>query len=306
MEIKRTEKAFQISETQNSETNSASSKKVSTLSTPDSFENGNSNQPMFAAPQPENPLSKASESLEKQFNATRVEQSMIGTSSPQPISRANDKQAEFTKAHTEFKAEVDARAQEQLTQGLDRALDELRNGQSSSLSSILGNDYVPFIPDFLTHDTPGRNTPTEKPKPEPVMKFEIDEKQKFFNDLLESNRLKPTSSVQDERIKNVKDHNNVQDFYPSVEPTSRVNDKQAEFTEAKAGFEKTIEKERRNEEVMEAVTNLIADPFQALNDWLSGIDPFKEEESIPTAESNRKQKELTDLLAANREALKNS
>src|SRR5574339_976888 len=99
MEIKRTEKAFQISETQNSETSSASSKKVSTFSTSDSFENAGSNQSMFAAPQPESPLSKASESLEKQFDAIRIGQSMIGTSSAQPVSRANDKQADFTKAH---------------------------------------------------------------------------------------------------------------------------------------------------------------------------------------------------------------
>lgn len=293
MEIKRTEKAFQISEAQNSETNSASSKKVSTLSTSDSFENGNSNQSMFAAPQPESPLSKASEELEKQFNATRIGQSMIGTSSAQPISRANDKQAEFTKARADFKEEVNARFQQMAEDAL--------NGLGSNYSSILGGDYTAVTPDLPSHDHP--SSVTEEPsKPKPVLTVEINQKQKFFNDLLESNRLKPTSSVQDERIKNVKDHNNGQDFYPSTEPTSRANDKQAEFTEVKAEFDKTVEEERAKKQLV----NLINNPPNGLDDLFNGIDLFKEEESIPVSESNRKEKQLTDLLAANREALKNS
>ncbi len=301
MEIKRTEKAIQISETQNSETNSASSKKVSTLSASDSFENASSNQPMFAAPQPESPLSKASESLEKQFDAARLGQSLIGNSSPQTVSRANDKQAEFTKAHSEFQETVKARRQEALDQAFDKALDDLRNGDSS----LLGGEFYPVdIPSFDVprSDTNTENSKPENSKPKPVFDFEVNQKEKFFNDLLESNRTKPTSSVQDERIKNVKDHNNVPSFYPSVEPTSRANDKQADFTKAKAEFDKTVEEERAKQQLIDLINN----PPNPLEDLVNGIDLFKEEESIPTAESNRKQKQLTDLLAANREALKNS
>jgi hypothetical protein len=330
MEIKRTEKAFQISETQNSETNSVSSKKVSTLSTSDSFENANSNQRMFAAPQPESPLSKTSESLERQFNATRIGQSMIGTSSPQPVSRAaNDKQAELTKAHTEFKERANAPAQDPLSGIAEHFLDGVSGG-----SDILGGGFTPVTPDFL-FDQPGRETTTENPpKPEPTLATEINQKQKFFNDLLESNRMRPTSSerdeksrnvkdhnnvqtfyppteptssVTDERIRNVNNHNNVQSFYPSIEPTSRANDKQAEFTVAKESFDKTLEEKKQEQDahnLIESVTDLINDPYNSLEDKLAGIDPFKEKESTPIAESNHKQKQLTDLLASTREALK--
>ncbi len=326
MEIKRTGKASQISETENNETNSASSKNVSIFSTPDSFEYGNSNRSMFEAPQPQSPLSKVSESLEKQLNTTRIEQSMIGTSSLQPVSRANDKQAEFTKARTEFQEAVDARAQEQLTGMADHILDGISDG-----SNVLGGDgMVPITPDLLKFDPFGTQTTTENPpRPEPTLANEINQKQKFFNELLESNRTKPTSSVQDERIKNVKDHNNVQafhpsieptsslneervrnvkdhnnvqTFFPSIEPTSRANDKQADFTEAKAEFDKTVEEERAKQQIKDFVNN----QPNPLDDLLNGIDLFKEEASTPTAESNRKQKELTDLLASNRVALKNS
>ncbi|HEY7160461.1 MAG TPA: hypothetical protein VH815_04345 [Acidobacteriota bacterium] len=290
MEIKRTEKAFQISETQNSETNSASSKKVSTFSTSDSFENAGANQSMFAAPQPQSPLNKALESLEKQFDAIRFGQSMISTASPQTASRANDKQAEFTKAHIEFKEEEDARIQEQMHQAAENAF--------GNQSTVLGDSFTPIWPDFLDNDTPATNTPTEKPKPEPIMKFETNQKQKYFNDLLESNRLKPTSSVEDERTKNVKDHNNVPSFYPPTEPTSRANDRQAEFTEAKAEFEKSSNQTEGSELAID------------LDDYThSGFDdPVIDLGSLPNhtatiSESNRKQKELSDLFTSNKETL---
>lgn len=297
MEIKRTEKAFQITGT--SETETTGTRNASTFSTSDSFGNANANQSMFSAPQPESPLTKVSESLEKQFDAAHLGQSLIGNSSPQPVSRANDKQAEFTKAHSEFQETVKARREEALHRAFENALDDLRNGNSS----ILGGEFYPVdIPslDVPRSDTNTEHSNPENSKPKPVFDFEVNQKQKFFNELLESNRLKPTSSVQDERIKNVKDHNNVPSFYPSVDPTSRANDKQADFTEAKAEFDETVEKRRRMAEIVDLYNNRNS----GLEDFVNSVDLFPEEKSIPIAESNRKQKLFTDLLASNRDDLK--
>jgi hypothetical protein len=315
MEIKRTEKAAQITGTSNSET--TSTRKASTFGASDSFETANSNQSMFSAPQPESPLDKASETLEKQFNATRIGQSLIGTSSPQPVSRANDKQAEFTKASIEFKEASNPPAEDPF----GGAIDDLLNGGPDG-SDILGGGFTPVTPDFLKTGHPSRET---KPsKPEPTLATETSQKQKFFNELLESNRMRPTSSerdekirnvkdhsnlfpsaeptssLQDEQIRNVKNHNNVPDFYPSVDPTSRVNDRQAEFTEAKAEFQELVKKR----EAIAEFVNFANNGNSGLDDLLNSVDIIPEKE-IQTAESNRKQKELTDLLASTREALEN-
>lgn len=254
MEIRRTEKAFQISETQNSETNNASSKNVTTFSTSDSFEN--------AGPK-----------------------------------RANDKQAEFTKAHTEFQETVKARQEDALNRAAENALDGLRNGNSS----ILGGEFSPVNVPFLDTYSGYTNTDNSKPensKPKPVFNFEVNQKQKFFNDLLESNRLRPTSSVEDERIKNVKDHNNVPTFFPPTGPTSRANDRQAEFTEAKAKFERTS----KNKELASDLGIDIGDFIHSgLDDLAEDLASLANQKSVTVSETNRKQKELSDLFASNRE-----
>lgn len=299
MEIKRTEKAFQITGIPDSEINST--RTLSTFSTSDSFESANSDQSMFTAPQPESPLDKASVTLEKQFNATRLGQSLVGTSSPQPVSRANDKQAEFTKAHSEFQQTVEARQEDALQRAAENALDGLRSGNSS----ILGGEFTPVDVSFLDTSNSYTNTDNSKPensKPKPVFNFEVNQKQKFFNDLLESNRLKPTSSVEDERIKNVKDHNNVPTFFPPTGPTSRANDRQAEFTEAKAEFERTS---KNKEEGSNLGIDIGDFTHSGLDDLGEDLASLANQKSITVSESNRKQKELSDLMASTREALGN-
>jgi len=313
MEIKRTEKAFQITATPDSEVSSTRS--LSTFSTPDSFETANPDQSMFSPPQPESPLDKASETLEKQFNSARITQSMASTS-PQPVSRANDKQAELTKARTDFKEASNPPAPDPLSGIADHLLDGVSDG-----SNILGGGFEPITPDFL--ETGHTSRETKPSKPEPTLATETNQKQKFFNELLESNRMRatsserderirnvknhsnlfpspePTSSVNDERTSNVKNHNNVPSFFPPTGPTSRADDRQAEFTEAKAEFERSSKKEEGSDLGID-----IGDfTHSGLDDLGEDLASLANQKSVTISESDRKQKELTDLFASNREAL---
>jgi hypothetical protein len=268
MEIKRTEKAFQITATTDSGT--TSTRAIPTYNTSDSFE----------------------------------------TAIPR-------QQAELTRARMEFKEASNPPAQDPLAHAAEKLLDGGANG-----FDFLGGGFTPITPDFLnTHNQPGRQT--ENSKPGPTLNTETNQKQKYLNDLLESNRLRPTSSerdekirnvknhsnlfptpeptssVNDERIGNVKDHNNVQDFYPSIDPTSRANNRQAEFTKTKAEFQEMVEKR----EAIAEFVDLINSANSGFDDLFDSIDIIPDVQP-KTSETNRKQKELTDLLASTRDALR--
>ena len=87
-------------------------------------------------------------------------------------------------------------------------------------------------------------------------------------------------------------------LFPSIDPTSRANDRQAEFTDAKAEFQETVEKR----EAIAQLVDLINHPQNGLDDLSHAVD-IVPEKSISDSESNSKQKELTDLMASTKEAL---
>jgi hypothetical protein len=250
----------------------------------------------------EKPVSVRQEQISNVKSESESAQAVLR--SPQlESSLANVKKAELTEALASFekvKADAEARLQQELDHAVENAVDDLLSGNGSGIVGGSGLGAVRIDLPGSETTTPPESTTEPKEEPLPIPTADSVRQQKELTDLLASNRMKATTSVREEQVRNLKNESPQPIFGKREIDPSFGNAKQAEFTEAMSKFQKSQERSAFDGITLDGITG-----SSGLDDLLDQVgnplDSKKNDE--PVAESNHKQQQLTDLFISTKDKL---